>query len=327
MTVKGSVVALALLASTLCCPADSFRLDGLQGMAYRPGTNIEVVWAATNMLPAALWIYKVAPQEFSTAIVSNLMSICDFHWKNLNKITDSDVADQKLICLTDRKQRWTRCLEIAPTLGWIEYNADSDPTAFSNSAPSKAEVEKVANNVLFELGIDRSLVCEKHNGYETVRGKLSPDGHRLSTNVISRGISFSRKIDGIESQNVACFMLVVESNGRIKRLLLNWRHLLPYEPRILATANEIIDSIKAGRAILPPQSGDLSGIDEAVRLTITDIMLRYYDTKGSKPLDFSYPFAAVKVLASIERTNTVSFCLECPILSTNRFLLKEVLKH
>ena len=324
---QSSLIAIAILGGTLCSPANSLHLEGLPGVPYRPPPHVEVVCAATNLLPDGLWIYRAVPQEFSPAALSNLMSLCEFQWINLNKPTTSDIADKKLIRFTDKKQRWTRCLEIAPTLGWIEYNADSAPTPAANNVPNPAELEKLAFNILFQLGIDRSLLCDKRSGYETVRGRISPDGHRLSTNVVSRGISCARQIDGVESRNAACFLLVVESNAKIKRLLLNWRRLLPYEPHLVATANELAESIKSGHATLPPQSGNMAGLDTAAKLTVTDITLRYFDIKGSQALDFSYPFAALTLQASLPGTNTLTFYLQCPILSTNRLLSSRSLKH
>lgn len=316
---KSVAVTLFFFGYCLCCPADTFRLDGLQGVPFRLGTNTVIGWAATNELPRSLWVYKVVPQEFSMAVVSNVIALCDFQWNNLRKPIDPDIEDKKLITFTDKKQRWTRYLEIAPTLGWIEYNAGPDPKTPTNGVPSQAEMETLARNVLFQLGIDRSLVCDKHNVFETVQGKLSRDGERLTTNVVARGITLTRRIDGIEPRNVASFRMIVEGNTRLTQLLLNWRHLLPHEPHLVSTPIEVMDSIKRGYTMLPPQPADLSGIDMAEKLTITDVMLRYFDGNSKKALDFSYPFAALRVVASLEGGNTRTFYLQCPILSTNRF--------
>lgn len=316
---KSVAAALFLFGYCLCCPAEAYRLDGLEGVSFRPHTNAVVVWAATNELPGELWIYKVVPQEFSMAVVSNVMALCEFQWNNLRKPIDPDIEDKKLITFTDKKQQWTRYLEIAPTLGWIEYNAGQDPKTSSNGVPSKAEMETLARNALFQLGIDRSLVCDKHNVFETEQGKLSRDGRRLTTNIVARGISLTRLIDGIEPRNVVSFRMIVEGNMRLTQLILNWRHLSPHEPHLVSTPNEIVHSVRSGYAKLPPQPADLSGMDSAVKLRITDVMLRYFDGKGSKSLEFSYPFAALKVLGSFEGTNTTTFFLECPILSTNVF--------
>jgi hypothetical protein len=65
------VVSLFILifGSCLTSPADLLRLAGV---AYLPPTNLEITWSApTNELPHGLWVYKVIPQDFSMAVISN----------------------------------------------------------------------------------------------------------------------------------------------------------------------------------------------------------------------------------------------------------------
>jgi len=62
---------------------------------------------------------------------------------------------------------------------------------------------------------------------------------------------------------------------------------------IIATPDENNDSIKTGQTTLPIiQSYDVTGVDPSKKLTVVEIRTRYFDNKGSKPLDFTYPFAA-----------------------------------
>ena len=152
---KRLAVALILLGCGLCCSAETHRLDGLQGYSFRPPTNTVIVWAATNELPRDVWVYKVVPQEFSMAVVSNVMALCEFQFSNLHKTIDPDIEDKKLITFTDKKERWTRYLEIAPTLGWIDYYAQSDPKAPTNGVPSPktSELEIIIGRMHFATGI------------------------------------------------------------------------------------------------------------------------------------------------------------------------------
>jgi len=220
------ITTLICLGFNLVSLADSFRLEGLQGNKYYPSTNTEIVWAATNEIPNGLWTYKVVPQNVSMAVVSNLMSLCGFEWANLTKKQDADVPDKNLIRFVDKKENWTRYLEIAPTFGWIEYHADSNSKVSVEYVPNSVDAGKLALDVLFQMGIDRSLLCDKHE-HLTVRGELSHEGQKMTTNVISRGISYSRQIDGVESRNSACFIIDFESHSRITHFWLNWRNLLP----------------------------------------------------------------------------------------------------
>ncbi len=148
--------AFIILGGSFNSPADLFRLEG---ESYHPLTNVEIVWKATNNLPRGLWVYKTIPQNFSMAVVSNLMAIGGFEWKNLSKSPRSPLLDKNLIHF----QKSTGYLNIAPTLGWIEYcpNESNDPRAPVVNVPDKAEVEKLALDILFQIGIDRSLLCGK----------------------------------------------------------------------------------------------------------------------------------------------------------------------
>lgn len=313
------ILALVVFGNALRSPADTYRLEGLDGNRYQPPTNVQVVWKVTNDLPASLWVYKVIPQNFPMSVISNLMAIGEFRWRDLTKKTDPFVPDKNLIRFVDKKENWTRYLEIAPTFGWIEFNADDNgsPKESVEGVPERDKVEKLALGVLFEMGIDRSLLCNMQNDSETIQGKLSHDGQKLTTNVISRGISFGRRIDGVESRNGRCFKMDFGNHAKIRNFSLSWRNLSPFESHPLATPDEIKDSIKGGHAVLPIQSYDWTDAENAKTLTVLEATPLYFDREGMKPLDFMYPYAALKVKADFGNSRTAIFYLECPILSTN----------
>jgi hypothetical protein len=317
--VKLSFLILILIGASFASLADSFRPEGSRGEPYQPPMSVEMAWTATNEVPRGMWIYKAVPQTFSMAVISNLVSICGFDWSNISKKPDSNISDKNQFSFSDTPTRWTRHLIVAPTFGWVEFNADSDPKPTANGIPSREDAEKLGMDILFQLGIDRSLISNSHSGIQTVQGKLSNDGARLSTNVISRGVTFTRMTDGFASQNSATFMANFENHAKVQRLVLSWRNLIPFESHPTLTKDELLQSIKSGECKLPLQTADVSQLDKATKLTVKEINIRYFDIQGYKPLDFSYPFAAVKVLANLEGTNTVTFYLECPILSTNSF--------
>jgi hypothetical protein len=309
-------LSIIFVSGSFCSPADSFRLEGLKGAAYLPSTNIETVWRATNDLPRQLWVYQVVPQNFSMAVISNLLQISGFSWKNLTKRPDPYVEDKKLLRFVNDKQNWTRYLEIAPTLGWVEYYAGSQAKPPFEGVPSEEETKSLAMDVLFQLGIDRSLLKEGRR-LEGIQGSLSRDGQKLTTNVVSRGVSFGRKIDGIESRNSGCFSIDFETHARITKFSLSWRNLQPYRACPVATPDEIMNFIKTGQTILPVQSYDWTGADHAEKLTIVEATPIYFDREGDKSLDFVYPYVGLIVEANLENSKRATFYLECPILSTN----------
>lgn len=315
--IKTFITTATILAGSFASPADSFRPEGA---SYQPSTNIEIVWQATNTLPHGLWVYKAIPQNFSTAVISNLMAIGGFDWKNLLKRPDSYIPDKNLFRFVNKKQNWTSYIVVAPTFGWIEYFGDdtNSPLKLPEGVPSKAEAERLASDVLFQLGIDRSLLCDKRSGYETVGGKLSPDGQRRTTNVYSRGVSYSRQIDGVESRNSACFIIEFGSHAQIMHFWLNWRNLLPYEAHSTLAPDQMIEAIKDGRAKAWFFWEDLSGLNQAKKLTVVKMTPYYSDAPGMKPLDFMHPYAKLDLVADFG-TNTSPVYLQCPILSTNVF--------
>jgi hypothetical protein len=106
------------------------------------------------------------------------------------------------------------------------------------------------------------------------------------------------------------------NRGKIKRFDLVWRNLAPHEIRPLASPNEVIALIREGRAVAPMQDFDWTASLHATQLTITDVRLYYFDRPGMEPLDFMYPYAELE-LAAHSGTNTSTFYLTCPILSSN----------
>src|ERR1700743_3044259 len=68
------------LLLTLCC------LVGISHAESPDKQQKEVVWeASTNSWPETLWVYKVSPQEFPPAVISNLLAVSSFTQKDKTK--------------------------------------------------------------------------------------------------------------------------------------------------------------------------------------------------------------------------------------------------
>lgn len=296
--------------------ADSFRPEGEH---FQPASKVEIVWASTNELPKGLWTYKVVPQEIPMAAISNLMFALDFKWNNLTKFSDPQIKDKNLIFFADKKTGWNRFLKIAPTLGRVEYYEPSENEIDTNGVPNASELERLANEILFELGIDRSSLTDEHIGYESIRGKLSKYGQRLTTNLVSRGISFNRKVDVSRFGGMPCFMAIFESHERLQSLTVSWPKIQPKQAFFTLTSDEIINGIKGGETVFPKQFCEMSDMENAKRLTVEDVIILYMNQKPNSPLDFSYPYSMVKMKADLDGTNSAEFLLQSSILSTNLF--------
>jgi hypothetical protein len=248
------------------------------------------------------------------------MAIGHFGLKDAAKAPYALGADKDAIYFRDTRTAWNHALLIAPSLGWIQYFDESSSAREPvEGVPDDAEVERLALDCLLRLGIDQSLLADKpRSRYPAIQGKLAPDGKRTTRQVFQRGISLVRRIDGILDAGKS-FWIHFGSHARIKDFDLVWRNLSPHELRPLASPAEVIALIREGRAVAPMQDFDWAGSLKAARLTITDVRLYYFDRPGMEQLDFTYPYAELQIAAESGQTNTNTFYLLCPILSTNSF--------
>jgi len=311
--IKISALIGAIIVSVINSPAQSLRLEG---ESFQPPTNFPIVWKATNDLPSGLWIYKVMPEAFSAAVVSNAMRIGHFEMKDVSRTSgeQSPLKDKHLIyCYNRNEYGKPRFLYIAPTIGAMEYGSQRDYKATVEGVPTTEETERLARDVLFQLGIDRSLLGEKvRKGYDETSTKVDPKTHQLTgpPQVVVRGISFERRIDGIPLSEAWCFLIHFGSHGRIEDFKLRWRNFLPSESHRTLTPTEIIGMIKSGRSVFPPQVGASEfDVSRSKALTVVKITPRYFNGSGKEWIDFIYPYADLEMAAG-----TVTFHLHCPIL-------------
>ncbi len=306
---------LILLGIVTSSPAESLRLEG---SAFRVPTNCDIVWSATNPLPRGLWIYKVMPEAFTAAVVSNAMAIGHFQMENLTKSDGSQFQDKHLIYFWNKNEfDRPRFLSIAPTLGMMKYVSRKDSTVAVEDVPTSAEAETLARDVLFQLGIDRSLLADRiRHGYDETSSPIDRQSHPLgSPQVVTRGLSFERRVDGIALSADWCFLIHFGSHGRIEDFTLRWRNLLPSESHGVLARDEIIQTIKSGQAVMPEQFYDTSGLKQARNLTIVKAIPRYYDGTGKQALPFLWPYLELEVQAELASKATSVFVLRSPILS------------
>jgi hypothetical protein len=293
----------------------------LEGDPFSPPANVSVVWntTATN-LPTALWVYRIYPQSFSLSVISNLLTIGKLQIHDRVKRLDSHLSslDTNFMRFTvaNDKGQTLHCLDVAPSLGWINYHDTSgNRTDPLEEAPAMEKSIQLANQCVFMAGIDRSLINPKPHRMSattTQRGK-SPE------TITERGVFLSRKVDGIDERGFCIFADYGMQNGepKLMSLEINWRNLVPYKSYSVATTNDIIDFIKSGQATLPSQPEELYDLSKVKKLTITQFNPIYYSELGMYKMDFEYPYSEITVVADFGSTNTTTFYLNCPILSTN----------
>ena len=300
------------LAVSLRSPADAPRLEN---PFFHPDTHAEIIWnAPAGELPKNLRIYKMDPQTFSPAVISNAMALASFQWKDLV----SPPGYKAVLCFQDSKDEfWTRALTIIPQFGQILYRVRANPTN-SAAVPNDEEVAKRTWKYLAQFQIDPSQLIEK------------PENRRIefcegsTTNVCARGIFLTRKMDGIEIRELG-FGMDFSSGGQIKGFYLVWPVLEVSETFQVVSPDQIVAWVKKGKAF--PTEDELKNpatiknLTAAQKLIITKITPeygkgRYGEMPTTESENFVSPFGILEGTASLVDTN-VNFRLYCPILSTN----------
>jgi hypothetical protein len=266
--------------------------------------------------PSGGW-YKVVPADFSLAVVSNLLALCHLESKNLTKPQYAAAPDKDLVHFEMKNQNGRRLhsLDIAPNLGWISYFDNSSDYQKIQPAPSEDQVLDLAFDILFRAGIDRAQVLRKPKKYNVTTMQAGDAPEIIS----ERSVYLVRRIDGINERGF-CFTSdfgCEENEPKLKSFDLNWRNLTPYEARQVATTNEMADFIRNSLGRIPFTDFDTESLKHAKKLTVTTFFPLYYNQYGFKPVEFEFPYAAMDVVADMGDGHTMSFPMNCPLLSTN----------
>jgi hypothetical protein len=314
--------ALLMLFAMTCASSEAGGLPNNGGLIGL--TNAEIIWAAqTNAWPEALWVYKAMPQEFSDAVISNLMALASFTAKDRTKTPAYLVAEDKKTAFFGQLEGKYKHLAICPTLGYIEYH---DPKAEASSqlqpvtdVPDQDETTRLGLRYLRLLGIDRSQLATKPGTSDLdlhwERGTIQYADQKTKnwiTLTNEFGVYFRRRIDGINVSGIGLrggVRISFGNNAAVADLQLCWRNLKPHELRDCVPPDHIVRSLRAGRIPLPSQAGPPAQVR---RITIKEAT-PWYDTKpGDEPEDLVFPKLDIIVrVDSLETTNTVT--ITCPI--------------
>jgi hypothetical protein len=287
----------------------------------------EIVWAApTNQSRAALWVYKVMPQNFPVAAISKLMALGSFTNEIVTTKDPLYFANESNTCnlVVQPLQGWIRYSDYyAPPNHWDRTNHLWEQVA---GVPDNAKVEKLGLKFLKQFGIGPADLAQKANGYLLTFGEKQTRGYfdrrrgkYIDDEVIARGVFFNRRIDGVNFAGIGIgggCEIMYGNHAKIADFKLVWRNLQPYEHRQVASPDEIMQQIREGKAVMTHKN--LVKPAEIKRMTITDCAPLYMSADGEETQDFVYPFAQVEAVADFGYTNA-EIQLYCPILSTNTF--------
>jgi len=309
-----------LATSSAAFPA-GLELDG-PGFA---APAIKIVWnAPTNHWPTNLWIYKVLPQQFAPTVVSNLMAIGGFSAKDRTNIQGQPPFKDKGLSYFANKER-TRHLGIFPPLGWLYYRDERAAALGQTRAkgvPTEADAIELARKYMDMLAIDRSQLVTKDGSTNLLafgnleeRNWIDKRTGEQVREVIVRGVSFVRRIDGIGMTGRGSdggFGIRFASEAKVAGMELLWRNLQRHESRKSLAPAQVMERIQQGQAKMVP----MAAIDpsKAKELTIKKVVPYYLGESGDSPQAFVFPFAALECEVETDNGGSVGVVLKCPIL-------------
>ncbi|MGO8766857.1 MAG: hypothetical protein ACLQSR_17200 [Limisphaerales bacterium] len=313
----GFVLAAGLVASVNGGTFTNESPAGSQGM--------KIIWAVpTNVWPVDnIWSYKVIPQEFSDAVISNAMAIGSFMMKDKKKLPPEALAIDKNAMRFDNKDE-TKELVILPTLGYIDYRDETAEAGFTRivkdsvtnfvhepvvGVPNQEETTQLGLKYLQQLGVDIDDIARKPNSSDfdlhwskKTGSWTDPKTKKEIDEVLTFGVFFTRRIDGIEGSGFGDFYIEFGNNAKIFELKLSWRNLQPYQLNDnFIKPEQIVKSIRNGQTPLPRLTG--WPLDEIKTLTITNAIPRYGRKPGDQPMDFVVPALQLDAIIDNGKTN------------------------
>ena len=312
------LLAVACLIASYAGLSADFKLEG-EPFAI---PNLEVVWKApSNALPEKLWVYKCVSQEFSSNVISHLMALGDFNETDRTHIQGQPPFKDRRIRYYANQER-TRHLGIFPELGWIDY-ADETANYYgkerAKGVPSESETLELALKLLQNLEIEQGQLAGKEGTsqpyvYRSVRDRSfkDPDSGEKVKEVIRRGVSFVRRLDGINFTGMGAdggVGVAFGPRGKVATLEIVWRNLQRHKSYEVMQPADIVKAVKNGEARLVPL--DVGNAQVASRLTVVKVTPFYLGEEGSNRQDLVYPFAALECTLDGGSNRIV---LKCPII-------------
>jgi len=284
-------------------------------------------------MPAAIWVYKVVPQHFLVAAISNLMIIGSFTLADERRGHRAiSPTNEDTLFFFDKTRGCN--LSIIPSKGQITYWNESarpnrwDKTKHENEpvigVPDEAMAQKLGLKLLGQFGIYRADLAQKANGHLLTFGKRQvrsyfdrAKGTNIENEVIACGVFFNRRLDGINFAGTGIgggSEIDFSNHAKLAEFNLVWRNLQPYEHHQVASPDEMTQWIREGKAVLTHKNN--VNPDEIKKLTIMGMSPLYMGASGEETQDFAYPFVQLEAVADLGGTNA-NIQLYCPILSTN----------
>jgi hypothetical protein len=275
--------------------------------------GMKIVWAVpTNIWPPTnkVWSYKVVPQHFSDAVVSNLMALGSF--------TASNKLGTCSYCESDKQALYfgtpgIKYLAICPALGYIEYHDEKARAARTSAitnvpepvvkVPDKEKTRLLALKYLQLDGIDTSQLINPRWWTDT-RSWNNPKTQAEVDEVEVRGVDFDRRIGGFPASGAGIAYVSFGNNAKVFDLKISCRNLEPYKSLdSLVTPEQIIQSIQSGKIPFLPRIRGAWRFGKVQTLTITSVASRYELKPGEDAMDFVTPILQFSANMNNDKTN------------------------
>ena len=320
------IVSLLLLAGTVAQAGSS---GGVTNATPAGLPRAEITWPALpSAWPESLWVYKVLPQEFPAAVISNLMALGSFT-ANERTAPPSELRERDKKATYFSSPDTSRHLAICPSLGFLDYRDGKAeaPNQFIPvvGVPNEQEATRLGLNYLRLVGVDVSQLatkpafCDLDLHWEV--GTLSYMDEKTGTEVARTnifGVRFTRRIDGLDVWGMGtCGGVIIRfgNSARVASLQVCWRNIRPVELHQCPSPQQITEWLRSGQVNLGHYAGGppLGSLPSRMKkLLITKASL-YYDAHfQGDPMDFVAPFARFDAVAELDDTTTPVW-FQCPL--------------
>lgn len=256
---KTSAIILWALATASHCVADTSPRD----FAPTFSTNTLIIWnAPTHHLPKEFWIYEKlsTPKIFSSEVVSNAIVLASLQNRGFPQASTNEIhfsqeqpcpcACQDLFCVIPQ----------SATLSFVAPNLDK--AASLDITTPRDQIISSAWHAASQLGLESDQLGPK----EPVSRMCSFDekGEDVTNGLpCGRGVFLSRRIDGIDfigngtdGFKMEGFYIEFGSGGKIRYFNLVWPNLKRSQSQSTASTQQLLECIKARRAIVLPNPNE-----------------------------------------------------------------------
>jgi hypothetical protein len=303
-------LAIILLAQFAVLAANAASLQLAEFCQPFSGASNEIIWkASTRGIPPTVKIFKVVPTTYSPVMVSNLLQLADLTEQNRKRTIQSGVLGGKNV-LTYENREGTRHLDLIPSEGTIALHKAgviAGPKEVVIGVPDTNGAVAKVFDLLPLLGINKTEIATNMPGKPIPYTFLEQtDFHKdkatgkVVSNVISRGVSFYRQIDGIPVWGVAGIFAHFGNESKLSDLSVTWRMVKLREECPVPTSADFTARIRSGRALIRKEQAELA----FKRLTISKVILYYWESDASKQQSAIYPFAVLEAKTDLQGENS-----------------------